>query len=482
MTAPLKKPRKGDLFEVRITGLTARGEGEADHGRFTLAVPGALPGERVEVEVTQIKKRIASARVVSLLEASPHRIEPRCQHFAHCGGCTLQTLSHAAQLQTKVDLIRGLLMAQSLDPNLVQDPIALETPWFYRNKMEFSFGRLPSGWVGVGLHPPGFRYEVFDLQECLLQSPEAAAIARLSGAWAREQGLMRYQNDRADGFLRTVTVREGKRTGARLIELTTSHAETTHGNAGEVSARAVADSFVAMLLAADVPVTSVYWSQYHAERGVPTTTREHHLHGEELLSEALHLEGQTPLRFEIHPRAFFQPNTLGAELLYDHVARAAGLNGEQQVLDLYCGTGSIGMSLARHAASVIGIELVPDAVENARQNALRNGINNITFHAGDVAKVLEREGIQSADVIVVDPPRSGLMAAARVLVGAIPAQRLVYVSCNPASLARDLVSLHHAGWRTQSIQPFDMFPHTAHIENIAILTRPSAEDPGKSAS
>ncbi len=254
-----------------------------------------------------------------------------------------------------------------------------------------------------------------------------------------------------------------------MVELTTTADQTTSMDGVEVQAADVGRAFGEWLQAQDIAVTTGYWTQHLARRGVRTTITEHHLFGKPLLNEELRLSGRT-LRFEIHPRAFFQPNTRGAERLYDTVAEAAELLGGETVLDLYCGTGTIGLCLAHRAERVVGIELVESAVENARRNAAHNGIDNVTFLAGDVGKVLANEAL-SGDVVVVDPPRSGLMPAARMLIQRLEASRLVYVSCNPEALARDLVALHAAGWTTQSIRPVDMFPHTAHIECVATLTR-----------
>ncbi len=467
------KPRSGEPLEGVVTGLSTRGEGLWAHGEYTVALRGAIPGDRVAAAVSRVKKRRIDARLERIIEPSAGRIDARCRHFELCGGCTLQSLTYAGQLAAKVDMVKAMLARWDVDASLMREPIGLDSPWFYRNKMEFSFGVDAEQRTGLGLHPPGYKYEIFDLAECLLESEEAAALVRAAAQWARDAELAPFVSMRHGGFLRTLTVREGKRTGDRMVELTTTGDAETQMHGRTVEAKAVADAFLECMRASGVPLTSIYWTQHRAVKGERTTVTEHHLHGESVLHEELCLKGREPMRFEIHPRAFFQPNSRGAELLYHQVGIAAGLVDAPggRLLDLYCGTGTIGLALSPWAKSVMGIELQPDAVENARRNAALNGIENVVFHAGDVAAVLRDLGDVQADVVIVDPPRSGLMGAAREHIDQVGAARLVYVSCNPEALARDLVGLTEAKWVLESIQPVDMFPQTAHIENVVVLTR-----------
>ncbi|MEM1350416.1 MAG: methyltransferase domain-containing protein, partial [Myxococcota bacterium] len=283
------------------------------------------------------------------------------------------------------------------------------------------------------------------------------------------------------GFLRTLTVREGKRTGDRLLALTTSTAERASMDNTEHAAEDVARAFVAAAtqIFGDLgaPVTTAYWMQHHAQRGQPTRLIEHHLLGPATFREILHLPGDHELEFEIHPTAFFQPNTMQAEVLYATALEYTGLMHDEAstVLDLYCGTGTIGLCMAPYAKRVFGIELNASAVENARINAAHNGIEHAEFFVGDVGKVLESSAFRAAthgvDVIVVDPPRSGLLPQAREQLRSFDVPRLVYVSCNPETLARDAAELCAHGYTLHDVQPVDMFPHTYHIENVARFTR-----------
>jgi 23S rRNA (uracil1939-C5)-methyltransferase len=279
-------------------------------------------------------------------------------------------------------------------------------------------------------------------------------------------------------LLETLTIREGKRTGERLVELVTSDVQRCRYRGEEVEVSVVVADFRQTVLAIgpEVGVDALYWTRRCAARGQRTRYESTLLDGSPVLRERLEIADGRSLRFEIHPRAFFQPNTLQAEVLYSEVIEASGLKSRRvgRVLDLYCGTGTIGLCLAHRADQVVGIELVAEAVENARRNAALNGIDNVVFHQGDVAQVLESEGLVDAgavDLLVVDPPRNGLTPAALELVAKLDVPRVVYVSCTPRSLARDLSVLCRHGYRLRRVRPVDMFPHTWHVETVAVLDR-----------
>jgi 23S rRNA (uracil1939-C5)-methyltransferase len=492
-------PRSDEHFEVEITGLSLEGEGTAkfpalvgpqkEPKDFVFYVRKALPGDRVKVLVETRRKRRIICRIDDILEPSGMRVEPRCKHFGRrelpgegCGGCTLQNLSYRHQLASKEGTVKRLVREAGLDPGWVAPVIGQDQPWYYRNKMEFSFRDTANREFALGLYPKGYRYEVLNLDECYLQSEFAAQFLQRIRSWAVQSGISPYINKKNDGFLRTLMVREGKRTGERLVELMTTHAEEAFFDGTFVPAEEVARSFLDVSLEAadalDGRLTSVYWTQQRAVRGEPTRFIEHHLHGEPVLREQMHLPGDQVLEFDIHPRAFFQPNTRQAEVLYGEVLDKTGLleeSARHTVLDLYCGTGTIGMCMAPFADKVVGIEMQPDAVENARQNAQTNQIENIEFFVGDVGDILKTDAFTQAagqvDLVVVDPPRAGLLPDAREHLAQLDAKRLVYVSCNPKALARDLQDLIEAGWSVDSIQPVDMFPQTYHIENVALLQK-----------
>jgi 23S rRNA (uracil1939-C5)-methyltransferase len=475
-------PRRGDLFEVSIQTIDAEGYGlghlsilltsQREVRDYRVLVRKAVPGDVAMVFVESVRSNRLEGRIDSLVSPSKDRIKPRCPHFsetahsgAGCGGCTFQSLDYATQLTAKHQLVQRLLGAAGVDPAMIQPVRGMESPWYYRNKMEFSFADdiKGSGVASLGLHPSGYKYDVLDLEACFLEAEWVAPYLGKVRAWARQRGIAAYRPNTNSGWLRTLTLREGKRTGERLVELTTAPGGSRED---AESFRALTEEFSRET---GVAFHSVYWTQHVAERGKRTQMESEVLAGKASFLERMELPDGSSLVFEIHPRAFFQPNTLQAERLYSLVVERAGLSG-QHVLDLYCGTGTIGLFLSKFAAHVTGIELQPDAVDNARRNAAANGIENVTFHVGDVGKVLAELKLE-ADVVVVDPPRSGLLPQAREMVDSTSATRLVYVSCNPQSLARDLAGFRKSGWRLLSVEPVDMFPHTYHIENVALLER-----------
>lgn len=494
LTLPVT-PKPGQSLHLRVERLSAEGRGETRllveptaglRRQLRVLVPGALVGERVEVCVEQRKGTTLRTRLTRLVDPSRQRIGPRCPHFDRgvdadigCGGCSLQMLGYQDQLATKGQRIEQLMREVGLDPATVQPVIGQADPWYYRNKMEYTFAPQPGGGLVLGLHPVGKPRAVVSLAQCYLLSPASSAMLPVVARWCADRGITAFSHRGNSGFLRTLTIREGKRTDERLVELTTSDDQNVDTAAGPREAGDLANELASALLdiakRAGTRLTSVYWTQHHAVRGQPTELIERCLNGSAVLHEELHLAGGEVLRFEIHPRAFFQPNTRQAEVLYDQIYQAAGLAREDRrgrALDLYCGTGTIALCLAPRCETVLGIDLQPDAVDNARRNALFNDIDNARFITGDVGKVLAgelRDELTSVDLVVVDPPRTGLAPVALQHIQAIGAPRLVYVSCNPEALVRDLIELARFGYQARSIQPVDMFPQTAHIESVVRL-------------
>ena len=482
-----RRPRAGDVVEVTVEALDGRGQGiaalHAAVGRdrvprsYDVRVRKALPGERVTATVVQARRGELHARLDAILVPHPDRIAPRCGHFASdagpgCGGCTFQGWPYARQAAAKEARVRELLGAVGVDDRRIQPIRSAPAPWHYRNKMEYSFGYGADGQLALGLYPAGNRFRVLSLTECYLQSPESAAVVRAVGERARALGLSAFVGVRRPGFLRTLTVREGKRTGERLLDLGTSSADTLATAEGELPARAVAEALIeAGVAAAGGEVTSRYWTVYHEARGERSRVLPQHLGGRSTVAEALHLPGGHRLRFEVHPHAFFQPNSFGAEVLYAEVLAAAGDIAGASVWDLYCGTGTIALCLSPYAARVTGVELVESAVDNARANAALNDVTNVTFFAGDVGRLLAAGSLGPPDVVIMDPPRAGLLPHALEHVTAASPARLVYVSCNPEALARDVAALEIAGYRLESAQPLDLFPQTGHVETVARLGR-----------
>ena len=442
------RPARGAELELTVDTLAHGGNGVARLDGYVVFVAGALPGDRVRAVVGKSKRAYAEARTVEILEPSPDRIAPVADH----PGAPWQVLSYARQLEVKAEQVGDALRRIGRLEGFDQDPIvpAVEQ-WRYRNKLEYSFGTGPDGALVCGFHAPGRFDEIVALEDCLLASERGNAMREQVLAWCRDQGLKAWDRRDGSGLLRNLVVREGRRTGEMQVRLVTSPgAIDTEG------------------LAAAVDCEGLFWTQ---AAGVGETTQggeTKRLSGSKRLREQL---GE--LEFLISPEAFFQTNTEMAEVLYGAAVELAELRGHERVFDLYCGIGTIGLSLASRAREVIGVELVERAVADAIDNARRNELTNASFFAGDI-RLAMRELVEQAgkpDVCVIDPPRAGLsQKVVRRIIEAAP-KRIVYVSCNPTTLAPNAAQLVEAGYALRRVRPVDMFPQTPHIECVALLER-----------
>jgi 23S rRNA (uracil-5-)-methyltransferase RumA len=381
-------------------------------------------------------------------------MNPLCSHRPGCGGCTQQPLPYGDQLLQKQAEIEKIF-----SPFPVLSILPCAHPWHYRNKMEFSFSQNKAGDRFLGLILRRSRGKVFNLQECLIAPPWFSEALGRVRTWWEESGLLAFHFRKGEGSLRTLTLREGRRTGDRLAMLTVS------GDPRFALKRAHLESFVAAL---NDPKMSVFLRIQQATAGRPTQFFEMHLSGPVHIHEKLFIQGKT-LTFKISPTSFFQPNTEQAEQLYNLAFKIAGISSCKTIYDLYCGTATLGMIFAPLAEKIYAIELNPHAVFDARMNAELNQITNIEIECGDVGKVLA-EKQASADLVLVDPPRAGLDARAIAALLKLAPQKIVYISCNPATQAENIRQL--SGYRLIKLQPVDQFPHTPHIENIALLERP----------
>ena len=447
--ATTSRPRKGDELELRIDRLAHGGAGVARSDGYVVFVRGAVPGDLVRARITRSKRSFGEADTVELVEPSSERIEPRAPH----PGAPWQVLPYERQLQEKEEQVRDALARIGRFESPPVEPIvpALEQ-FHYRNRLEYSFGEDETGTLLLGFHRPG-RFDVIDdVEHDILASPRVDELRETVKAWCREQGLTAWDRRAQRGLLRNFVVREGRRTGQLQARIVTSP-----GSSFDVDA-----------LAAAVPADSFLWTR---AAGVAETTREGDtqiVKGPAVLEEEL-----SGLRFRISPDAFFQTNTEMAERLYGAAAELAGLSGREKVLDLFCGIGTIALVLALDAGEVWGVEIVEEAVADAIENARLNAIDNAHFFAGDVRlamrPLLEQSG--SPDVVVVDPPRAGLSQKVVRRVLEAEASRIVYVSCNPTTLAPNARQMADAGYELKTVRPVDMFPQTPHIECVALLER-----------
>lgn len=456
----MAKPRRGDLLDLTIDDLAFGGEGVGRVDGYVVFARGALPGDRVRVRVTETRARYARASVEAVTAPSADRVEPPCPYFGRCGGCRLQHAAYAAQLAFKAKQVRDCLeRLGGLGPFELRPILAAPEPYGYRNKMEYTVARGADGAPVVGLHQAE-RYDVvLDIERCLLQSETMNALLAEVRRAIRARDLPVWEPESGEGLLRFVTLRQAPGTGEAMVNLVAASPDV---------ARLAP---LAAALRERVPATASVVLNVNAQKAsVAVGTEEHLLAGRDHIRERL-----GGLTFQISANSFFQTNTRQAERLFGLVADASALTGSETVLDLYSGTGAISLLLARRARWVHGIEVSAAAVADAVRNARANGIDNCTFRPGEVRHVLPalmREGVR-AEVVVADPPRAGFHPRALRALAALGPARLVYVSCNPATLARDVGELVRLGYALEWVQPVDMFPQTPHIEAVARLRRAS---------
>jgi 23S rRNA (uracil1939-C5)-methyltransferase len=442
------RPAVGDELELRIDSLAFGGAGVARSGGYVVFVEGAFPGDRVRARVHHRKRAYAQARTVELLEPGPNRVEPLADH----PGAPWQELSYELQLEIKRQQVDDALRRIGhLDGFALEPIVPAEQQWRYRNKLEYSFGSGGGGELTLGFHAPGSWEQIVAIEDCLLAS-EAGNRARAAVLeWCRSQRLEAFDRRERTGFLRNLVVREGRRTGQIQLRLITAP--------GELDGAA---------LAAAVPADGLLWTRTEAVAETSSGGRTELLAGSFTLSERL-----CGLELAISPEAFLQTNTEMAERLYALAAEACELQGWERVFDLFCGTGTIGLSIASRAGHVYGLEIDARAAADAIENAKRNDIANASFFAGDVRLAMRelRERAGRPDVVIVDPPRAGLsQKVVRRIIETAP-KRIVYVSCNPTTLAPNAAQIVDAGWKLERVTPVDMFPQTPHIECVAVLTR-----------
>jgi 23S rRNA (uracil1939-C5)-methyltransferase len=453
MAAPVSRDQE---LELSVESLAFGGNGVARTNGFVVFVRRGLPGDKVRARVTKVQRRHAEALAVEVLEASPLRVDAPCAHYPACGGCRFQDLGYEAQLESKAAQVRdALVRIGGVAAPPLEEIVPAESIFHYRNKLEYSFTTTPAG-PSLGFHRAGRWDEVLDIERCWLTTDLGNAVRLAVRDWAREAGLAAYDQADGTGYLRHLVYREGRNTGQVLVQLVTA-AGTLHD----------ADGLVAVLRRFP-EVRSIHHSVNETPAEVtnlPTTL----LWGEDAIEEEL-----LGLRLRLRPNAFLQTNTAMAERLYGLAIEFASLTGEETVWDLYCGIGSIGLAMARDALTVWGVEMSEESVACAIENAELNGVPNAAFYAGEVGQAIEelKDRSGAPDVVVVDPPRAGLSGKAVRRLGRIGAQRIVYVSCNPTTLAGNVKQLGADwGYELRRARPVDMFPHTPHVEAVALLER-----------
>jgi 23S rRNA (uracil1939-C5)-methyltransferase len=444
--ATFTRPSRGDVLELTIDSLAHGGNGVARREGYVVFVAGGIPGDKVRAVVGKAKKAYAEARAIEIVEPSPERVPEVADH----PGAPWQVLPYERQLAVKAEQVADALKRiGKLDDFELEPIVAADEQWRYRNKLEYSFGTGEDGELVCGFHAPGRWNDILPMTDCKLASERGNELREQVVAFCRQHNLPAWDRKTHRGFLRNLVVREGRRTGQTQVRLITSPGKLD------------VDAFIAA-----VDADGLWWTQT-ADLGESTYGGESSLlAGAPQLTERLN-----DLDFLISPEAFFQTNTEMAETLYGVALEYAGLRGHEKVFDLYSGIGTIALSMATRARQVIGLEIIEPAVADALENARINEITNASFYAGDarlaLRELVEKEG--KPDLAVIDPPRAGLsQKIVRRIVEAAPS-RIVYVSCNPTTLAPNAAQLVEAGYRLKRVRPVDMFPQTPHIECVALL-------------
>lgn len=446
----------GQEVVVNINGYATQGEGVGKVDGFTVFVPGTLDGEKVRTRIELVKKNYARGELLEILETSPDRITPVCGIYNECGGCQLLHLDYKAQLRFKRQRVIDVLERLGGFKNITIHPvIGMSEPWHYRNKVQYPFA-LEDGGVIIGCYQKG-THLVVDTRDCRIQHELNSRIMNAVRELVNGMGISVYDEQTGEGLLRHVLVKNAFQSNQAMVVVVTNGADFPEGRE------------LARLLAARFPeIKSVVQNINTSPGNVVLGEKNKVLYGEDGIIDRL-----GDLEFKISANSFYQVNPAQTEILYGKAVEYAALTGAERVVDAYCGVGSLTLFLAKKAREVYGVEVVPEAIEDAEENAKRNGIENVKFVMGEVENVLPKLvkiGIKF-DVAVVDPPRSGCDKKVLETLAGIKVGRVVYVSCNPSTLARDLRILADLGYTVREIQPVDMFPHTYHIECVARVER-----------
>ena len=445
----------GEVYETEILRLGNNGEGVGAIEGMTVFLPHALPGERVRLKIEEIKANYAKGRLTEIISPSPHRAIPKCPVYEECGGCQLQHLSYEAQCRLKGGQVADALAHVGGQRDItVLDTIGAAEPWNYRNKMQFPVGRI-GGHIVTGCFAMG-SHHIVDTPLCHIQKEGNNEVAAAFREVAESLSVPVYDEDSHRGVLRHIVSRVGAGGEIMAVIVTATHKLPREKD------------FVIRLRERLPRLKSLYQNIQTYRNNVIMGRESRLLWGRPSISDSI-----GGMRFNISPRSFFQVNTEQAEVLYKEALGYAALSGKETVLDAYCGTGTITSFLAKKARHAIGVEVVPSAITDAKRNARENHIKNVEFHAGDAAKLLPSlygRGIRP-DVIVADPPRAGCAPEVLHAFARMSPSRIVYVSCNPASLARDVSLLRELGYKTEEVRPVDMFPQTSHVECVALIQK-----------
>lgn len=448
--------KKNQIIEIEITGLTHNGDGVGKYLGYTLFVAGALPEEKARVKVTKLNKNYGFASLIEILKPSPLQVKPQCSVYKKCGGCQLQHLSYEGQLEQKRKLVEdSLKRIGKIEDVVIHSTIGMENPWRYRNKSQVPIAEREGGLI-AGFYAKG-SHDVIKMDQCLIQQEKSDHVVQIVRRIAEELGMSAYNEERHEGILRHVVSRVAVNTGQLMLVLVTTKKEFPQK-----------DQLIQRIVK-EIPDLTSLIQNINEER----TNVILGLHSITLWGQAVIYDTIGDIQFSISPRSFYQVNPEQTKVLYEKALEYADLTGNEEVIDAYCGVGTISLFLAKKAKHVYGVEIVADAIKDAKGNAQLNDIHNVTFEAGAAEEMIpkwQKQGIK-ADVVVVDPPRKGLESSLIDTIIELQPEKIVYVSCDSGTLARDLRLLEDGGYKTLEVQPVDMFPQTMHVESVAKLER-----------
>ncbi|NGT67052.1 23S rRNA (uracil(1939)-C(5))-methyltransferase RlmD [Clostridium perfringens] len=446
------------IFDIISQGYEGEGIAKIDN-KYPIFIEGALKGEKVKVRIVKVNKNFAYGKLMEVLEASEERVNPPCAIYKRCGGCKLQHASYKAQLDFKWDRVKDCVSKiGKLDPSIVKYPLGMENPWRYRNKVQLPIG-LINGEVKIGFFAPR-SHDIIDMESCLIQDEIGDKVVKLTREWIEKFNIRPYNIDGEydeKGIVRHIMIRRGFTTNEVMVVLVTNGEKLPHK-----------EEFVDLMVKNIPGIKSVIQNINSKKTNVILGLESKTLWGEDTISDYI-----GDFRFNISPLSFFQVNPTQTEVLYGKALEYANLTGNEEVFDAYCGTGTITLFLSQKAKKVYGVEIIPQAIDNAWINAKENKVENVEFFVGESEVVIPdliNKGVK-ADVVVVDPPRKGCDKKLLDAITNIDAKKIVYVSCDPSTLGRDLKVLEDNGYKTLEVQPVDMFPNTSHIETVALICR-----------
>ncbi|ERI94386.1 23S rRNA (uracil-5-)-methyltransferase RumA [Clostridiales bacterium oral taxon 876 str. F0540] len=447
---------KNKDYVIDILSMGYEGEGVGKVNNFTVFVQGALLGETVKVKIVKLSKNYAHGKLLEVVKSSKHRIDPVCSIYKRCGGCQMQHMDYEGQLEFKTNRVKEVITRiGKLENVVIHSAIGMKEPYRYRNKVQLPIGKVKDE-VTIGFYAPR-SHDIIGMDTCHIQDETADKVVQLTKEWITKFKIEPYNEEENKGTLRHIMIRRGFKTSEVMVVIVTRE-----------EALPYSEKFVELMLKNIDGLKSVIQNINSKKTNVILGSRNKVLWGQDKITDYI-----GKFKFNISPLSFFQVNPVQTEILYSKALEYAGLTGEETVFDAYCGTGTISLFLSQKAKKVYGVEIVPEAIEDAQKNAKENLVENVEFLVGESEKVIPeliKEGVK-AEVVVVDPPRKGCERSLLEAFSRMKPERIVYVSCDPATLARDLGILNELGYKTLEIQPVDMFPQTAHIENVALIVR-----------